>query len=157
MVITAVALALAVWRRLTGWSLRAAALAVLLAALANPSWTQEQREPLDGIALIVVDDTSSQTIDAAPGTDRGSTGGIPTRSTGRLRCRSGGAAGGNAIGRVPDGTGSDADRGSLVLTELARAVAKIASDRIAGAIIVSDGRIDDAGLLGDFLHLCITW
>src|SRR5512145_579183 len=39
------------------------ALAALLAALANPSWVQERREPLTDVAVIVDDRSASQRID----------------------------------------------------------------------------------------------
>src|SRR5512145_1459799 len=50
-------------RRARGAVLRALAFAALLAALANPSWVQERREPLPDVAVIVDDRSASQRID----------------------------------------------------------------------------------------------
>ncbi len=46
----------------SGWALRALALAVLVAALANPLAVREEHEPQRDVALIVVDRTSSQEV-----------------------------------------------------------------------------------------------
>ena len=48
----------------SGWALRALALAVLVAALANPLAVREERELQRDIALIAVDRTSSQEVGA---------------------------------------------------------------------------------------------
>ncbi|MEL6680803.1 MAG: hypothetical protein AAFQ51_19030, partial [Pseudomonadota bacterium] len=54
------------WQRLAGWALRALAAAVLIAALANPSLRFEDRLPLADIAFVVIDASSSQSIDVRP-------------------------------------------------------------------------------------------
>ena len=48
------AVALALWRRLPGWWLRGLAGAALLAALLNPAFSIEDREPLSEIVVLVV-------------------------------------------------------------------------------------------------------
>ena len=53
---------LALWRGLGGWWLRGLAALALLAALANPSFQQEERAPLSDIVLVVVDESASQGI-----------------------------------------------------------------------------------------------
>ena len=60
--VMALVVILAVWRGLSGWWLRALAAACLLAALANPSLQQEDREPLTDIVILVVDESASQKI-----------------------------------------------------------------------------------------------
>ena len=57
------ALALGAWRRARGTLWRAAALAMLLAIVVNPSLVEEKRSPLRDIAVIVVDDSPSQGIE----------------------------------------------------------------------------------------------
>ena len=59
-------LAVAVWYRLAGWWLRALAAIVLLIALAQPSWRQEDRLPVPGIALVVLDESASNRIADRP-------------------------------------------------------------------------------------------
>ncbi|MEQ9607782.1 MAG: hypothetical protein RLN99_08965, partial [Kiloniellaceae bacterium] len=56
-------LALALWRRAAGVWWRAGAFAVLLAALANPSVIEEQRDPLSDVVFVVADESTSQQIE----------------------------------------------------------------------------------------------
>ncbi|MCF3641649.1 hypothetical protein LXM94_16880, partial [Rhizobium sp. TRM95111] len=51
---------LGLWKRLRGAAMRAAALALLVAALANPVLLQEEREALSTIVAVVVDRSQSQ-------------------------------------------------------------------------------------------------
>src|SRR5260221_13062781 len=46
--------------RSRGAAVRVAALALILLALANPSFTREDREPLSSVAVVVVDKSPSQ-------------------------------------------------------------------------------------------------
>ena len=50
------------YRRTRGALLRAAAVAAVLAALANPTLREEQRESLANVAIVVVDESASQTL-----------------------------------------------------------------------------------------------
>ena len=54
--------ALALWSRMAGAWLRALAMAVVMAALANPSWQEEDRAALSDIVVVLVDDSASQRI-----------------------------------------------------------------------------------------------
>ena len=54
--------ALLLWRARRGAVLRALAYAMLLLAIANPHLKQEDREPLNDVLAVVVDDSQSQTI-----------------------------------------------------------------------------------------------
>ena len=54
--------ALALWRRSRGVWWRIALVAVLLVTLGNPSLVREQREGLNDIALLLVDESPSQAI-----------------------------------------------------------------------------------------------
>src|ERR1700730_2242163 len=46
--------------RVRGAAVRVAALALILLALANPSFTREDREPLSSVAAVVIDKSPSQ-------------------------------------------------------------------------------------------------
>ena len=48
--------------RARGAAIRVAALALILLALANPSFTREEREPLNDIVALVLDRSASQSI-----------------------------------------------------------------------------------------------
>lgn len=151
-VLTFVMVALALWRRLPGWWLRALAASVLLLALANPALKDEEREPLGNVVLVLYDETSSQSIDVRPEQ--------MAQAIAELGETLGAEANLDVVEiRVGDGEGTDAERGTLLATALAKASAEQAQDRLAGAIIVSDGRIDDVALFPDFpapVHLLLT-
>src|SRR5262250_2005100 len=51
---------LLVFVRSRGWAVRALALAMMVLALANPSFTREDREPLTSVVAVVVDKSPSQ-------------------------------------------------------------------------------------------------
>src|SRR5262245_66221007 len=65
-VLAGVLVALLLLRRSRGALLRALSLAALLLALANPTLRQEERESLANIAIVVVDESTSQTIAGRP-------------------------------------------------------------------------------------------
>ena len=65
-VVTVGFVAFALWRGLRGWPLRAAAMATLLLAIANPSVQTEDRDPLSDIVILVVDESASQRIADRP-------------------------------------------------------------------------------------------
>src|SRR5205823_13289343 len=52
--------ALLLLRRARGAAVRVTALALILLALANPSFTREDREPLSSVATVVIDKSPSQ-------------------------------------------------------------------------------------------------
>ena len=128
---------LALWRGQPGWWLRGLGLAALLAALANPALQEEERQNLSDIVILVVDETASQSLgdrqaqtEAAIAAVEAEIALIPNTE---LR-----------IHRVADG---DKDTGSLVMTGLSEALAEEPRARVAGAILITDGRVHDMGLL----------
>ena len=118
----------------SGWALRALALAVLVAALANPLAVREEHEPLRDVALIVVDRTSSQGV----GERRAETA-AALKSIGEglarfedLEVRT--------IEITDDGAG---DKGTRLFGALAQAAGEISRQRFAGAVLITDGQIHD--------------
>jgi hypothetical protein len=141
-VLAAVGVALALWRGLTGWWLRGLAALVLLAALAGPSLLREDRTPVSSIAIVVVDDSASNRIDGRDAQLAGALEGLEDRlerlgREGRLEVRT---------VHVAD-SGED---GTLLLSALAEATAELPADRIAGAVLVTDGVVHDADALATF-------
>lgn len=135
-VLSAIALgfvAFAIWRGLAGWALRGLALVVLLAALLNPSFQQEEREALSDIVLLVVDESASQKIsDRAAQSARAVqelTSRINARPDTELR-----------VVKVQDAVG---DGGTLLMGALAEAMADIPQSRIAGVLLLTDGQVHD--------------
>lgn len=139
----------ALWRGLAGWPWRGAAALTLLAALANPALQEEDRKPLSDIVIAVVDETSSQTVgdrkaqvEAALAALRAEVAALPQTE---LR-----------VVTVRDAPG---DGGSPIMTTLAEAIAAGPRDRIAGAVIISDGQAHDVELAPPApapVHLLLT-
>ena len=140
--LTLFATAVALWRGLTGWWLRGLAALVLLAALAGPSLRREDRAPVSSIAIVVVDDSASNRIDGRDG----QTGGAASELAERLDRLGAG-------GRLEVRTVHVAERGedgTKLLSALSEAAAELPADRIAGAILVTDGQVHDADALPGF-------
>lgn len=136
--LAAIGLALAgvaLWQRLRGAWLRVLALLMLAAALANPIVARENRERLPGVAALVVDHSQSQTLDrreaetqAAVTALRRQIGQLPGIELREV------VVGADATGNV-DGT--------RLFEALARALGDVPPDRVAGAILVTDGQVHD--------------
>lgn len=140
--------ALSIWRGLAGWPYRLLAGLALLAALANPSLQTEEREPLSDIVLIVVDESSSQRISDRPAQTAEALAAVEAEVS---------ALGMEArIARVGD---ADDNSGTLLMAELQRLMAEEPRARVAGALLITDGRLHDAELVPDMpapIHALIT-
>lgn len=139
--IIAVALLVALWRGLAGWWLRALAALVLLTALAGPSLRQEDRMPVPNIALVVVDDSASNRLDDRPQQRADA----QTRLEAELK-----RLGATKPLDVRTIHVTDTADGTQLLTALGTAMAELPADRIAGAILVTDGQIHDPAALTTF-------
>ncbi len=139
----------ALWRGLTGWWLRAMALAVLLVALANPSLQTENRAPLSDIVLLVVDKSASQRI-----SDRmAQIDAVVADLTARLGLME------NVDLRTVTVADAPGEGGSLVMTALAELLAEEPRARVAAAILVTDGQVHDVPLTPAIpapLHVLLT-
>ncbi|RWR50526.1 hypothetical protein EOW65_06110 [Sinirhodobacter ferrireducens] len=134
--LAALLLALALWRGLRGWALRALAALALLGALAQPSLQREERTPLSDIVLLLDDRTASQTLsdraaqtDAAVARLAAEVQALPNTELRRIT--------------VPDGA---KNAGTQIGVALAEALAAEPRARVAGAIVVTDGQAHDAEL-----------
>ncbi|UWQ91772.1 hypothetical protein K3727_02905 [Rhodobacteraceae bacterium M382] len=144
--LSAAAVALAAWRGLTGWALRALGAGVLLAALAGPVYQTEDRALLDDIVVMVEDQSASQTLsDRAQQTQTAAdalAADIEARARTQLR-------------RVVVKDSAD-DAGTTLMTTLAETLAQEPRGRIAGVVVLSDGRVHDMAQMPDLpapLHL----
>ena len=150
-VLSALFVALALWRGLNGWWLRALGAAAIRFALANPSLRHEDRTPLSDIVLVVVDKTSSQQVAQRPD----QTAKALAKVEQQLAALEGFEAKIVTVNDAPNGS----DAGSLVMSALSGAAAEVAQSRIAGAIIISDGQVHDMALSPEFpapAHLLLT-
>lgn len=140
---------LALWRGLSGWWLRAVALSVVLAALANPALQEEDRAPQTDIVIAVVDESASQGLG-----DR-----AEQSATALAAIESEVAALENTELRVVRLGDGPEDAGTLAMTALAEAVAEEPRARIAGAILITDGQVHDLELAPNLpapLHVLLT-
>ncbi|MEM8657005.1 MAG: hypothetical protein AAGF22_02820 [Pseudomonadota bacterium] len=141
----------ATWRGLAGWWLRGLAALVLLTALADPSWREEDRAYLPDIAFVVRDLTASQGIDIRPGQMEA----VEAELAQKLTALSAGNAPAPlevreiTVTDSGDAT-SEAERGTRLLSALAAAAAEVSDDRIAGAILLTDGQIHDPEVMDSF-------
>ncbi len=134
--LAAALLALALWRGLAGWALRALAAGFLLVALLGPSLQEETRKPLNDIVLLVVDESASQRLSDRPDQTVKAVEAIKARIA---------ALPNTDLRIIPLRDAAD-NGGTLAMTVLAEALALEPRARVAGAILVSDGQIHDLGL-----------
>jgi hypothetical protein len=120
--------------RTRGGLARSLALALFVLALANPSITREEREPLTSVAAVVLDKSASQEFD-----DR-------TKQAAEVR-----AALAERLGKIPGlevrfveaGQADGETDGTRLFAGLSAALADVPHDRVAGAIFITDGRVHD--------------
>ena len=125
---------LLVFSRSRGALMRAVALALFVLALANPSFTREDRDPLTSVAVVVVDKSPSQDF------------GDRTAQTEAARAQLA-----ERLGRIPNlevrfveaGQSDGETDGTRLFTALSSALSDVPHDRIAGAIMITDGRVHD--------------
>jgi hypothetical protein len=147
--IAALLVVFGVFRRARGAGLRALAFAALLAALANPSWVKERREPLSDVAVIVADESASQRIEGRAD----ETAAAVVELEQRLRRLPGTQV---RVVRIADSVGTDAgaeDEGTRLFSALERALTDVPRRRIAGVIAVTDGQVHDAPESAEALEL----
>jgi hypothetical protein len=120
-----------------------------VAGLANPSLQLEDRSPLTDIVILVVDESASQRIAGRVDQTAEAIAGIEREI----------AALPNTELRVVSLGDGEGDAGSLVMTRLAEAMADEPRGRLAGAILLTDGRLHDIERLPEMpapLHALLT-
>jgi len=124
-----------------GWRLLAYAAALL--ALANPALVREERQPLDDIAVVVVDTSPSQGIGRRGARSEAALASLETRL----------AELPNLEYRVVRSGGEEASSGTgtQLLPALERALADVPRERVAGVVLLTDGQVHDrTGALDNF-------
>jgi hypothetical protein len=114
--------------------MRVAAMALFVLALANPSITREDRDPLTSVAVVVIDKSPSQEFGDRP------------RQTEAVRAEIA-----ERLGKVPGievrfveaGQADGETDGTRLFNALTSALSDVPHDRVAGALIVTDGRVHD--------------
>ena len=122
-------------RRTRGTAFRALALLAVLAALANPALREEQRESLGNIAIVMMDESTSQTLAERPEQAKAIRKELETK-LGRIANLD--------VKWVTSSRPRENEKaGTTIFKDLNNALSDIPPDRLAGVIIVSDGQIHD--------------
>ncbi|MCE4222812.1 hypothetical protein HCU64_03530 [Methylobacterium sp. C25] len=133
-VIVALFVVLAVVARGRTALLRAVALALVLAALANPSLVREDREPVKDVAAVIVDRSGSQTLGDRPQ--------MTDQVKAELERRFGSLT--NIEPRFIDvQDAKDGDDGTKLFTALSQSLADVPPERLAGVVMLTDGVVHD--------------
>jgi len=117
-----------------GVSLRILALVLILLALANPSFTREDREPLSSVAAVVIDKSPSQNF----GNRNNETARAQEALLDSLKKISG-----LEVRVVEAGQADGETDGTKLFGALSSALSDVPVDRVAGAFLITDGRVHD--------------
>jgi hypothetical protein len=120
--------------RSRGAAVRTLALALIALALANPSFTREDRDPLTSIAVVVVDKSPSQSF----GDRIGQTEAARAKILEQLH-----RIPGLEVRVIEAGEADGETDGTRLFTALNSTLADVPSDRFAGVIMITDGRVHD--------------
>jgi len=134
LVVAVLIAALLLLARSRGAAVRTIALVLMVLALANPSLTREDRDPIPSVAVVIVDKSPSQDFgdrkqqtEAARATLLESLKHIPGLEV-----------------RVAEAGEADGEHdGTRLFAALSSTLADVPPDRVAGAIMITDGRVHD--------------
>jgi hypothetical protein len=120
--------------RSRGAAVRVAALALILLALANPSFTREEREPLSSVAAVIVDKSPSQGFgERTPETAQAQEALV--NSLKQIK--------GLEVRVVEAGQADGETDGTKLFGALSSVLSDVPTDRVAGAFLITDGRVHD--------------
>src|SRR5215472_2580851 len=120
--------------RARGAAVRVSALALIVLALANPSFTREDREPLSSVVAVIVDKSPSQNF----GARNQETAKAQEELVDTLKKIKGLEV------RVVDAGQADGETdGTHLFSALSSALSDVPVDRVAGAFMITDGRVHD--------------
>src|SRR5438128_3845139 len=115
-------------------AVRVTALALILLALANPSFTREDREPLSSVATVVIDKSPSQSFGERTRETREAQEAL-VDSLKKIK--------GLEVRIVEAGKADGETDGTRLFGALASALSDVPIDRVAGAFLITDGRVHD--------------
>src|SRR5258707_3150813 len=130
----AVIAALLLLGRARGAAVRVTALALILLALANPSFTREDREPLSSVAAVVIDKSPSQNFGERTREAREAQEAL-VDSLKKIK--------GLEVRVVEAGQADGETDGTRLFGALSSALSDVPIDRVAGAFLITDGRVHD--------------
>src|SRR6266550_7464680 len=130
----AVIAALLLLGRARGAAVRVTALALILLALANPSFTREDREPLSSVAAVVIDKSPSQNFGERTRETREAQEAL-VDSLKKIK--------GLEVRIVEAGQADGETDGTRLFGALSSTLSDVPVDRVAGAFLITDGRVHD--------------
>jgi len=145
-------------KRARGLILRLAAIFTILGALANPSLVEEERKPVDDIALVITDDSDSQGIG-----ERRQQAAAARAAMVRKIAGLGGVEVREAV--LPPSSlqlGSQGIGGTRLIGTLRNALADIPRERLSAVVLITDGQVHDVpqqladDLTGAPVHVLLT-
>jgi hypothetical protein len=153
----ALVLTVGIIRRARGLAWRAVAVAILFAALVNPSVIEEQRSPRRDTAIIIVDESPSQTI----GDRQHATEQALAALSDRLGHERDLDVRVIRAGKPQPGASDD---GTRLFEALTRAMSDVPRQRLAGVVMITDGQVHDvpadaksaAETIGGPLHVLLS-
>jgi hypothetical protein len=120
--------------RSRGAWMRAIALLLMVLALANPSLTREDRDPIPSVAAVIIDKSPSQNF----GDRNAQTEAAQAQLVERLKRIPGLEV------RVAEAGAADGETdGTRLFSALSSTLADVPPDRVAGAVLITDGRVHD--------------
>src|ERR1700687_778395 len=120
--------------RARGAAVRVTALALILLALANPSFTREDREPLSSVAAVVIDKSPSQNFgNRTEETEKAKEALVDSLK--KIK--------GLEVRVVEAGQADGETDGTKLFGALSSALSDVPVDRVAGAFLITDGRGPD--------------
>ncbi len=126
--------ALLIVSRSRGAWIRVVALLLMVLALANPSLTREDRDPIPSVAAVIIDKSPSQNF----GDRNAQTDSAQAQLVERLKRIPGLEV------RVAEAGAADGETdGTRLFSALSSTLADVPPDRIAGAVLITDGRVHD--------------
>jgi len=120
--------------RSRGALIRTLALALIVLALVNPSLTREDRDPLSSVAVVVVDKSPSQNFGDRAQQTKAARAAVVERLS---------KIPGLEVRVVEAGQADGETDGTRLFAALGSTLADVPSDRIAGVIMITDGRVHD--------------
>src|SRR6202795_4028197 len=130
----AVIAALLLIGRPRGAAIRVTALGLILLALANPSFTREDREPLSSVAAVVIDKSPSQNFGNRTQEAEQAKEAL-VDSLRKIK--------GLEVRVVEAGQADGETDGTRLFGALSSALSDVPIDRVAGAFMITDGRVHD--------------
>ncbi len=117
-----------------GAAVRVLALTLIVLALSNPSFTREEREPLSSVAVVVVDKSPSQNF----GNRAKETETAREQLVNHLK-----EIKGLEVRVVEAGQADGETDGTKLFSAVTSALSDVPADRVAGAFLITDGRVHD--------------